>query len=190
MKTTFISILLSILIFFSYSCKSNNGNDDDLKTVINEIVTILKKNEVSKLKSYFYLENSVFFINNQGVYETIDLTDSDEYFDMFISDCDFKPVNEVKFEAWPDYDLDIENWTKEGCFAEKIKGTNHFNEIYDIIKENELREVTADEATQAKKLGDLSEVRVILTDYCLRFYFAKKDGKWLITAIDFHDFGA
>jgi hypothetical protein len=173
--------------------ENETGNDDDIedeiliKNLINKLVYIIEKKETDNLKKFFYIENKVFVISNPGAYIVIGLR---EEFNL----AEYYPINSVKktdvvFEKWPEYDFENEDWEKHGCFAEKITEKEFFTKLVNSMKDFGF-EPSADEIKYAKELDKVTLYKILVTDDYIRFYIAKKDGKWLITAIDIHDFSA
>ena len=175
---------------------NNTNNDtkrepcDDLEKTVNDICYIINNKEFDNLKKYFYVPNKIILIFNPGAFTEIAFTDDITAFTGFAEYTELRSDYKVAYETWPEYSMDTEDWTKHGCFAEKLEGTEYFSEAYQVILDYELHEVEEEELNKGKELGSVSQMKVILTDAYLRFYFTKKDNKWLLTAIDFHDFSA
>jgi len=172
---------------------SNENSDiDDVKSIrklMNELSEIFGNKQFSKLNNYYYLGDKVFIISNPGAYIVIALSEGD------IADkLQFYPLTSVKtsdllFEKLPDFDMESYTFTKTGCFAEKITEKKIFSKLFDNMKEFGF-EPSAEEIKFASELEKVTVYEILITADLIRFYIAKKDGKWLITAIDIHDFSA
>lgn len=169
---------------------NNTEPNADLEKTLNEICSAINNQELDKLKKYFYLTDKIFIIYNPGAFTEITLTDDFEVLTDYAQHINIRNNYKITYEKWPEYSWDEEDWTKQGCFAEEIVGTKYFTESYQAILDYELHEVEDEEMTKAQELGKISQVKVIITELYMRFYFTKKDNKWLLISIDFHDFSA
>ncbi len=158
-----------------------------IKNLIDELVVIFDNQQFAKLKSNYYLGNKVFIISNPGVYVIISLKESDDFLYNYnlssAKDCT------LKFEKWPEFDMESYQWDKHGCFVEEISKSNYFSTLVNDMKEFGF-EPSADEIKYASELDKVTTYKILITENNIRFYIAEKDGKWLITAIDYHDFSA
>jgi len=168
---------------------TNTISEEDkvaLAKTLDEISAIFKKKDAKKLKEYYYFDNQFLFVSNPGVYTVASLEENllSEIFDnlQFTN-------KDLKYEAWAECDIDTQNWTKTGNFAEPNNQTDYFGSICQNMIDYELG-ADATLVNKAKEIDKMTMIKVLYTEQYLRFYFAKKNGKWLIVAIDIHDFSA
>jgi len=163
-----------------------DADKEAIKKTMNEISAIFASKDSKKLKEYFYFGNQFMFVSNPGAFLIAGMSENLD--PMYFESLQFKnPV--IKFEPWAEMDIDTEGWTKTGCFAEVSTPTDYFGTICQNMIDYELG---ADDATvaKAKEIDKIEGVRILFTDNYLRFFMTKKNGKWLILAIDIHDFSA
>lgn len=160
-----------------------------LEKTFKEISALIKAGKTKKIKNYFYQKNKVILIDNPGAYTVSRFTNSLRDLDNF---SDYFPNCKLKFEKWPEYQMEDqeEEWSKTGCYAEEIKGTDYFTKIFEATEETMLIKFTKNDYNSAKKFGQVSTIKIIVTECYLRFYFTYQNGKWLLTAVDTFDFSA
>lgn len=175
------------------SVKSDSENvesDDEEKQIaklLDELALIFKNQQFTKLKSYYYFGDKVFYISNPGAYVVINLTEDVQNLEFY--SLTSVAAYDLLFEKLPDFDMDSYSWTKTGCFAEKISGKKYFTSMVDNMKEFGF-EPTADEIKFASQLDNTVYYKILVSSDMISFYVAEKDGKWLIAAIDIQDFSA
>ncbi len=161
-----------------------NADAEDIKKTLNEIAVIFKKQDAKELKKYFYFQDKYMLVSNPGVYIIAAVSDK---FD-FAEHLNFK-TDELKFEEWAEFDIDTQEWNKQGIFAEVNIPNDYFTSICQNMKDY-IGEVDDKTVELAGEIDKMEFIRVVFTEQYFRFYFAKKGDKWLIVAIDIHDFSA
>ena len=151
------------------------------------IIAISEKNK-KQLSGYFYSKDKTIFINNPGMFLMISDISATEIFDNIFYDV--SGSCNLTYEKWPEFDMDTEDWTKNGCFAEEIENTDFFKDTYIEMRDFEIAEVEDSQIINAENIGNITEMKVIITEALIRIYFTYKNDKWQITAIDVHDFSA
>ena len=162
--------------------------EEQLQQAVDNIIIAISKKDKNQLSEYFYSEDKTIFINNPGMFIMIsDISATDVFENIFY---DVNENCELKFEKWAEYDIGSEEWNKTGCFAEKIDNTDFFKNTYIEMREYEIAEVEDADINKAEQIGNITEMKVLITKSLIRLYFTYKNNKWQITAIDVHDFSA
>jgi hypothetical protein len=197
--TKFVSLILVICLFVSCGGSENDGNNTtdstattnnenekmaQLKSVYAEIEGYLISGEVEKIKKFFYNNEDILVVENPGVFIV-------GYFTKDIStleNLEFS-ASELKMEALPTYNMEMGEWSKEGCFASEVQNVDFEKFLQSKVDYLEL-EVPQEEFEKAKKYETLSTHQILLTFNIVSFYFTYQNNQWYITAIDMSDFSA
>ncbi len=179
-----------LLFYLLYACPFIlKAQEPEFVNTVISILNAFNDKNAHQINSFTHDDIGIIILFKRGVFNEYLITHELDFHNPipeYLPYSEISDYNNLKFEPFPEYDCDTDNWSKNGLFCDTIN-TDHFlsQTAYDLKVYRE-DNIIDSEIIRFKNIENNSRKVVCIDDKdnVIIFYLTLIKNKWFLTIID------